>query len=926
MIKKIPLLVLLLSLCTTLQAQFITTWETTTANESITIPTIGTGYNYTVDWGDGDTSINQMGDATHAYATAGTYAVTITGDFPRIYFNNTGDRLKIKSIKQWGNQKWDSMLAAFRGCAYLEGEATDTPDLSNVENMSRMFDGASIFNQNIGDWDVSNVKYMIEIFHRTVAFNQDIGDWDVSNVENMSDMFHSAVAFNQDIGEWNVSKVTEMSDMFNFAILFNQNLGSWNVSNVTTMHEMFYLSKLSTENYEALLKGWSSLSLQSNLSFEGGYSTYCSEEAENARQKLIDNFNWSIDDRGKYCPFITTWETTTANESITIPTEGTGYNYTVNWGDETTDVDLKGNATHTYALAGTYTVTISEDFPRIHFNNSGDKLKIQTIENWGTQTWESMENAFYGCENLQINATDPPDLSYYNISLSNMFRGVSNFNQDIGNWDVSHVKSMEGMFDGATHFNQDIGNWDVSSVTSMKNMFRGASSFDGNIGNWNSKVDNVEDMEGMFDGATHFNQGIKDWDVSMVTNMTHMFRGASSFNRNLLNWSNGVRNVKYMEGMFDGATAYNQSMKDWNVSGVTNMKHMFRGASKFNGSLENWYSSVRNVENMEGMFDGAEDFNRDLISWNVSSVTNMKHMFRGASKFNGSLENWYSSVRNVENMEGMFDGAEDFNQDLEGWYVIKVTNMKHMFRGASNFNGSLDNWYSSVRNVENMEGMFDGAEDFNQDLEGWYVIKVTNMKHMFRGASNFNGSLDNWYSFVYRVENMEGMFDNATSFSQDIGGWNISNVTTMKNMFQGVTLSTEHYEALLKGWSSRGLLQSGVYFNGGNSVYCNTETERQKLIDAGWTITDGGKDCGLSTPDIVAETLRLYPIPTAGSITIDIEGTIEQLAIYNLQGAEIWSEKKEDSKKIDLSDLSSGTYVLKVQTDKGTVVRKIVKK
>ncbi|MDO5972161.1 BspA family leucine-rich repeat surface protein [Flavivirga aquimarina] len=849
MIKKIPLLVLLLSLCTTLQAQFITTWETTTANESITIPTIGAGYNYTVDWGDGDTSINQTGNATHAYATAGTYAVTITGDFPRIYFNNTGDRLKIKSIKQWGNQKWDSMLAAFRGCAYLEGEATDTPDLSNVENMSRMFDGASSFNQNIGDWDVSNIKYMIEMFHRAVAFNQDIGDWDVSNVESMSSMFQNAVTFNQDIGEWNVSGVTDMSDMFYYSILFNQNLGSWDVSNVTTMYDMFYLSKLSTENYEALLKGWSSLSLQSNLRFGGGYSTYCSEEAENARQKLIDNFNWRIYDRGKYCPFITTWETTTANESITIPTEGTGYNYTVNWGDETTDVDLKGNATHTYALAGTYTVTISEDFPRIHFNNSGDKLKIQTIENWGTQTWESMENAFYGCENLQINATDPPDLSYYNISLSNMFRGVSNFNQDIGNWDVS-------------------------SVTSMKNMFRGASSFDGNIGNWNSQVGNVKDMEGMFDGATRFNQDIKDWDVSMVTNMTHMFRGASSFNRNLLNWSNDVRNVKYMEGMFDGATAYNQSMKDWNVSGVTNMKHMFRGASKFNGSLENWYSFVRNVENMEGMFDGAEDFNRDLISWNVSSVTNMKHMFRGASKFNGSLESWYIVVWSVENMEGMFDGAEDFNQDLEGWNVIKVTNMKHMFRGASKFNGSLDNWYSSVRNVENMEGMFDGA----------------------------------------------------TSFSQDIGGWNISNVTTMKNMFRGVTLSTEHYEALLKGWSSRGLLQSGVYFNGGNSVYCNTETERQKLIDAGWTITDGGKDCSLSTPDIVKETFRLYPIPSAESITIDMEGIIEQLAIYNLQGAEIWSKKKEDSKKIDLSALSSGTYVLKVQTDKGTVVRKIVKK
>ena len=33
--------------------EFITKWQTTTDNESITIPTTGTGYNYSVDWGDG---------------------------------------------------------------------------------------------------------------------------------------------------------------------------------------------------------------------------------------------------------------------------------------------------------------------------------------------------------------------------------------------------------------------------------------------------------------------------------------------------------------------------------------------------------------------------------------------------------------------------------------------------------------------------------------------------------------------------------------------------------------------------------------------------------------------------------------------------------------------------------------------------------
>ena len=72
------------------QRPFVTTWQTTTPNENITIPTTGTGYNYTVDWGDGTVENGFTGNATHTYVTAGTHTVSISGDFPRIYFVNPG--------------------------------------------------------------------------------------------------------------------------------------------------------------------------------------------------------------------------------------------------------------------------------------------------------------------------------------------------------------------------------------------------------------------------------------------------------------------------------------------------------------------------------------------------------------------------------------------------------------------------------------------------------------------------------------------------------------------------------------------------------------------------------------------------------------------------------------------------------------------
>jgi surface protein len=41
----------------------------------------------------------------------------------------------------------------------------------------------------------------------------------------------------------------------------------------------------------------------------------------------------------------------------------------------------------------------------------------------------------------------------------------SNFNQDIGNWDVSNVIDMNYMFN-TSNFNQDISNWCVSQISS----------------------------------------------------------------------------------------------------------------------------------------------------------------------------------------------------------------------------------------------------------------------------------------------------------------------------------------------------------------------------------------------------------------------------------------------------------------------------
>ena len=258
-------------LCGPCSTSFVTTWQTTSNLESITIPTSGGGYNYSVNWGDGTTSSGHNGNATHTYDVAGTYSVSISGSFPRIYFNNSGDKDKIFSIDQWGIGSWTSMEYAFAGCSNLNGQASDIPDLSNVHSVYNMFQNTSLFNQDVSNWVVDSVR----VFAR---------------------MFNNANAFNQNLNNWNVSNAVDMNGMFFDAWSFDQNLDNWNIEGVSNMQIMFDFSNLSLENYDSILIAWGAQDVLQNVNFSALQTNYCL--GARARAHLIHNNGWSITDSG----------------------------------------------------------------------------------------------------------------------------------------------------------------------------------------------------------------------------------------------------------------------------------------------------------------------------------------------------------------------------------------------------------------------------------------------------------------------------------------------------------------------------------------------------------------------------------------------------------------------------------------------------
>jgi len=347
-------------------------------------------------------------------------------------------------------------------------------------------------------------------------------------------------------------------------------------------------------------------------------------------------------------PFITSWKTdnpgASADNQIKIGTSGLGYNYLVDWGDGQTNSNVTGDITHTYEVAGIYTVKIGGDFPSIVFGQVGfDNEKILAIEQWGAIEWRSMNKAFFGCTNLISNAIDEPNLSRVR-DMSSMFERASSFNHDISAWDVSSVTNMRNMFFRATSFNQSINAWNVSSVTTMANMFYQAYAFNQDISLWN--VSSVTQMSSMFRDAIAFNQNIAAWDVSFVTGFVTMFFNARSFNQDIGVWN--VSSATNMAHMFTNAIAFNKNIGAWDVSSVTIMSSMFQSARAFNQDIGGW--NVSSVMYMPNMFLGATAFNQDISAWNVSSVTTMENMFTFSAlstlNYDALLVGW--SARNLQ--------------------------------------------------------------------------------------------------------------------------------------------------------------------------------------------------------------------------------------------------------------------------------------
>lgn len=160
----------------------------------------------------------------------------------------------------------------------------------------------------------------------------------------------------------------------------------------------------------------------------------------------------------------------------------------------------------------------------------------QPLNNWTLNTnFVNFQQMFYDADSFN------QDLSSWNvsavISMNSMFRFAGDKNLlNISGWNVSNVTSFYSMF-RECNFNDDISSWNVSNAITLREMLFNVDEFDQQIGDWNitglTNTDGLQDLLRNADGlsTTHYDDLLIKWEAqasSIPTGMIANF-GASKF-------------------------------------------------------------------------------------------------------------------------------------------------------------------------------------------------------------------------------------------------------------------------------------------------------------------------------------------------------------------------------------------------------------
>ncbi|OIQ21102.1 MAG: hypothetical protein BM557_04930 [Flavobacterium sp. MedPE-SWcel] len=917
------------------QEPFITTWNVG-SGLTIEIPIIDDDEipdSYTVDFGDGTMLTNQSGVISHTYSNYGVYTVTISGTFSRISFgmNNTdhSNSRQLLTVEQWGDTEWTSMEDAFNGCENLTISATDSPDLSQVTSMSKMFQACYDLNSPLNNWDVSNVVDMSYTFRKANSFNQSLNNWDVSGVTSMVAMFWEAKSFNQPLSDWDVSNVTSMTAMFYGCLAFNQPLNSWDVSNVTSMGVMFW----DANSFNQPLNNWD----VSNVTSMGrmfSRAIVFNQPLNNWDVSNVTNMAGMFDSTADFNQPLSGWDVSNVTNMGNMFWQATSFN--------------------------------------------------QPINNWDVSNVTIMGGTFYGC--LSFNQP----LNDWNVSnvtdMEAMFFVAESFNQPLDNWDVSNVITMGIMFYYTSALNQDFSSWSFNEDIIFESLIypNYDYTFLGNSGldavNYDALLNRfvelgLENKEIGVEGLKYCDYETRD---NLINNLGWTISGdglgEECGNNNLSgtvlldNDNDGCDAddtpsihfiVNANDGSHDFATTTNdngeyslnifENTYDITLLNVPNYFEVTPETSQitFTGSdnteiLNFCLTAIETIEDLNitllPITDARPGFEAQyqLIVENmgtqvVSNATITLTFDEAIQTFLNATPEAIVTTANqltfeVENLQPFASSIVDITMETFTPPTVNggdIANFTATVTPSINDNTPEDNTFTLAQEVVNSydpndKRVIQGAEITLEQAEGYldYIIRFQNTGT----ASAINVRVEDDLH-----ENLDWTTFKVISASHDYH-IEITDGNHVEFIFDDINLPHEDADAAASnGYIAYKIkpvadIAIGDIINGDAEIYFDYNLP----IITNDAITE--VVIPLSTDNhSINNQLSVYPNPVKDVVYIQSDNlTVEELTIYNLQGSQLITAK-QNLEAINTTNLNTGIYLLHVQTNKGLAKYKLVK-
>ena len=376
---------------------------------------------------------------------------------------------------------------------------------------------------------------------------------------------------------------------------------------------------------------------------------------------------------------------------------------------------------------------------------------------------------------------------------------------------------------------------------------------------------------------------------------------------------------------------------------------------------------IKNDNNGNGLLEAGETADLGIVLNNVGneiavglkaaiSTTNSKLTINKAEAEFSSIGDNASSVAyfNVT----LADNAGDNFKLPIAINVSDAFNNKYEFEGTYKksceitfelYDTSGDGWNKAALVISYSDGTPDEAFTIQDGKTKTYKRKIANDVEV--SLSWVKGSWDLENSFIIKNENGNiiyqngGFLDNGFLYS-----W-INNCSCVNESFEmckpveNLNANVNQNSVILTWTAPAGedFIKYEIYrdtkFMGETDglSFVDSNIEHNRKFSYTYSVRPVYEDCnglfksilaqwGLDINEYSQETkVNIYPNPTNDRLYIETEGEINNVVIYDVYGRQQTTVNGQQSLSIDLSKLNAGIYFIKINTEEGNIVKRIIK-